>query len=273
MCIRDSLTPATPVYDVFVRLDNVSLRLGTAERDIVVVSNGSGVFAIFGATAGTPGGLAGSLSADVAIDIPGVTFTGSFEVAINTTTIVRTIDGVDIARGVKVSALNIELTAFGQRLTGNFASVSYTHLDVYKRQVSLVVNTVPSVVSRPDLGLSVDAGPLIGVDITAGVLAVSGGPSFSGNFTLLSTAGTTVIGFSNVIVNLTQSGGAAVGITDGTGAFLVTSGTSGGIAGQFSGAVAVAGGSLTAGAQVSVRYNGTTVAIGTTCLLYTSRCV
>ena len=65
----------------------------------------------------------------------------------------------------------------------------------------------------------------------------------------------TLIGFSDVSVSLTPSGGsAAVGITQGQGAFLVTAT---GVAGSFSGVISVAGGALTAGAQVAVRYNAT----------------
>ncbi|HSF99150.1 MAG TPA: VCBS repeat-containing protein, partial [Ornithinibacter sp.] len=117
----DGSLPASLVYDLTVRFANAGLRLGTAQRDIVVVSNGSGVFQIIGATAGTPGGIAGRMSASVAVDVPGVLFSGTFELQLNTTTTNRTVDAVELTPGLKVSGLGITLEVAGQRLTGSFS--------------------------------------------------------------------------------------------------------------------------------------------------------
>ncbi|HEX5859287.1 MAG TPA: hypothetical protein VFY91_14380, partial [Microbacterium sp.] len=135
--------------------------------------------------------------------------------------------------------------------------------------VEFAVNTSTAAVRRTDLGIDVPAGAFLHVAITDGVLAVTGGPSFSGNFLLSRTTTTgatptsvTIIAFSQVTVSLTPQGEASpVGITDGVGAFLLTAA---GIAGTFSGAVAVAGGGVNADATISVRYNGTAAAVNQT---------
>ena len=60
------------------------IRLGMTDvgldmAGIVVISNGEGFFLM------APDGIAGRLSADVALNVPGVTFQGTFGIAINTT--------------------------------------------------------------------------------------------------------------------------------------------------------------------------------------------
>ena len=115
------LTPSTPVFDVTVRFANVGLRLGTPERDVVVVTNGAGTFEIIGATAGVAGGIAGRMTASVAVDIPGVVFSGTFEVQVNTTASSRTVDTVLVAPGLKINGLAVSLDVAGQRLTGSFS--------------------------------------------------------------------------------------------------------------------------------------------------------
>ncbi|MEU1973056.1 VCBS repeat-containing protein, partial [Microbacterium sp. NPDC019599] len=89
------------------------------------------------------------------------------------------------------------------------------------------------------------------------VLATAGGVRIlSGSPTSVTT-----IAFSEVTVSLTPEGESPLSITDGVGAFLLTTG---GIAGTFSGAVALAAGDLQAGATVAVRYNGTTSSVDET---------
>ena len=51
----DGSIPASPATDLTVSFANLGLRLGSAERDVVVVSNGSGTLKIIGATAGRQG--------------------------------------------------------------------------------------------------------------------------------------------------------------------------------------------------------------------------
>ena len=90
------------------------------------------------------------------------------------------------------------------------------------------------------------------------ILGVSGAPSM-----LFRTeqVPVTIVAFSEVIVSLTPSGGgSALGIEDGQGAFIIVSGTSGGVAGNFSGKVSADLGDFGADASVSVRFNSTTQA-------------
>ncbi len=77
------------------------------------------------------GGVAGSLAADVGLDVPGVTFSGSFAVKINTSggavNDTLTVGGVtlviDVPAGpyVRVEGTGIALTVAGITLSGNFA--------------------------------------------------------------------------------------------------------------------------------------------------------
>ncbi|MEN0072261.1 MAG: hypothetical protein AAGC63_14885, partial [Propionicimonas sp.] len=110
---------------------NLGLRLGTPDRDIVVVSGGQGSFVIVGASPGVAGGIVGVVSAQVAIDIPGVTFQGAFRVLLNTrpgTTGAYTVDmgttttadDVTVTPGLAVTGTGITLEIAGQRLTGGF---------------------------------------------------------------------------------------------------------------------------------------------------------
>ena len=129
----DGSIPASPATDLTVSFANLGLRLGSAERDVVVVSNGSGTLKIIGATAGAKGGVVGRVAATVAVDVPGVVFSGSFEVRLNTTLTTQplqiagigtpeTTDDVTIQveRGVLVAGNGVSLEAAGQRLTGSF---------------------------------------------------------------------------------------------------------------------------------------------------------
>ena len=64
---------------------NVTMALGPAGSPVVRISNGEGTFTI-GA-----GGVAGTLSVGLALDVPGVDLSGTFRVRINTGT--TTVDG------------------------------------------------------------------------------------------------------------------------------------------------------------------------------------
>ena len=97
-----------------ISVSNLNLRLGTAERAFVTVSNGQGQLTI--ATAG----VYGRISASIAIDIPGVTLSGTFKVAFNTTGADQGTAPDLIKKGIKVEGSNVLLDVFGQRLTGGF---------------------------------------------------------------------------------------------------------------------------------------------------------
>ena len=115
----DGTLPTTRIYDTTVGFANLGLRLGTAERDIVVVSNGSGTLTILG---GAGGGVFGGVTVTVAVDIPGVTFGGTFQVLVNTTTAPQTVASTTVAAtSLAVVGTGISMTVLGQTLTGNFA--------------------------------------------------------------------------------------------------------------------------------------------------------
>ncbi|MCW5952861.1 MAG: hypothetical protein KIT69_11445, partial [Propionibacteriaceae bacterium] len=114
-----------------IRFANLGLRLGTADRDVVVVSGGQGSFVIVGASGGVAGGIVGTVSANVAIDIPGASFSGSFRVLLNTRPAAtgayalgadtpETADDITVSPGLAISGTNITLEIAGQRLTGGF---------------------------------------------------------------------------------------------------------------------------------------------------------
>ena len=93
---------------------NVSMVLGPAGSPVVRISDGEGTFTI------AAGGVAGTLSVGLALDVPGVDLSGTFRVRINTGT--TTVDG--IAPGFAVSATGVVLAVAGQSLTGGFEIVS-----------------------------------------------------------------------------------------------------------------------------------------------------
>ena len=74
--------PAAPV--VSVSFSNVELGLGDGTTDFVRATDGSGTFVLGSA------GLYGTFRANVAVDVPGVSFNGNLRVEIDTTTIVQT---------------------------------------------------------------------------------------------------------------------------------------------------------------------------------------
>ena len=107
-------TTPTVVNTLKISFANVGLRLGPVDRPVVVVSNGTGTFEI------APAGIAGQMSVDIALDVPGVTLSGSFALQLNTTGSTQTVGGVPIANGVKVTGTDVVLGIAGQRLTGSF---------------------------------------------------------------------------------------------------------------------------------------------------------
>ena len=74
-------------------------------------TNGSGAFVL------TRNGIYGSFAADVAIDVPGVTFGAQLQVEVDTTTVVQTPN--DIPAGFRISGATT-LTILGQSLGGEF---------------------------------------------------------------------------------------------------------------------------------------------------------
>ena len=72
---------------VTITLANVSLGLGNGTTNFVNVSNGSRSLTLVGSSSstGNQGGIYGEFGATVAIDVPGVAFSGTLQVEFNTT--------------------------------------------------------------------------------------------------------------------------------------------------------------------------------------------
>ncbi len=122
----EQVTDASHNQVIRLAASNVSLNLGNGTTNFVQVTNGQGSFLL------TSAGFAGQLSATVVINIPGVTVTGTFGVAINNTTAAVN-DTLTLADGstvtlnlpagpyVHVTVTNASLTILGQTLSGNFS--------------------------------------------------------------------------------------------------------------------------------------------------------
>ena len=183
---------------IAVAASNVTLALPG-----VSLSNASGALML------TPAGVAGSLRGTLAVTIPGVSFTGSFSVGVNTTA----------------------------------APVSETFH-----------------VGSAEVVLNVPAGPYLRVEGTAVTLNILG-QQIGGDFAVERNGTTTTIAARNVHFSL-GAGSSGVTLTDGTGAFVVTTA---GLAGQVSGRVAL---TLPAGISVSgdfsLSVNNTSAAVDQT---------
>ena len=118
----EKATRADGTAVVRVAAADVGISLG----GVLDVTNGSGFFVV------TPNGIAGSLSASVALrNIPGVSFSGSFAIAVNNTAnevhesiqVGTNTITLDLPAGpyLRVEGTNIQLTIAGQRLSGNVA--------------------------------------------------------------------------------------------------------------------------------------------------------
>jgi hypothetical protein len=109
---------------VVIVVNHAGLSLGNGDTDFVTVSDGTGLFLV------TPSGLAGTLSADVAVNIPNVTVSGHFAVVLNNTGSAVTdsftlgSDTIDLAVEagpyLRVDVTSASLTVVGQTLSGNF---------------------------------------------------------------------------------------------------------------------------------------------------------
>ena len=89
-----------------------------------IVRDGSGAFDIIGKVGATEGGIVGHVQATVELLIPGVSFSGTLEVQLNTLgradPAPSMVDGIP-SPGITVAGLDITLEVMGQRLTGDFA--------------------------------------------------------------------------------------------------------------------------------------------------------
>ena len=173
---------------------NVGLRVGSAGRDFVVVSGGTGTVEI--ATTG----VFGSISANVAVDIPNVSLTGAFTVGFDT-------------RGAKpsvsVTGTNLVLNVLGQKLTGGFTftkdasgnvllTVSNVKLELGNGTTTLVTVTLASgaILLRND-----------GMVVQITDAAVAFAPTLTDDF---SFAGTMSFSLNTTKADVTLPGGAVV---------------------------------------------------------------
>ena len=116
-----------------IDLANVRVSIGSGDRPVVLVSNGHGSF-----TVPATGGLSGALAADVALDVPGVTLSGTFSVAFTNTPAVSGTPGTPASSTLTVSASNVVLEVAGQRLTGAFTvQKSGTDISLHLDHMSL----------------------------------------------------------------------------------------------------------------------------------------
>nr|WP_276607580.1 Calx-beta domain-containing protein [Limisphaera ngatamarikiensis] len=109
---------------VTVTVSDLSLRFGGLAPDLLVVQGGQGVFLL------TAQGLAGTASAAVTLNVPGVTLTGSFTVEVNDAAVAVietvTVGGspvtVNLPAGpyLRVRGTGVTLGVFGASLTGDF---------------------------------------------------------------------------------------------------------------------------------------------------------
>ncbi|MEK7414136.1 MAG: hypothetical protein AAB263_12550, partial [Planctomycetota bacterium] len=76
---KATTTGANPSSVIRIAATNVSLQLGDGTTNFVSLTNGSGAFLI------TSAGLAGKVGGTVTLNVPGVTFKGTFSLAINNT--------------------------------------------------------------------------------------------------------------------------------------------------------------------------------------------
>ena len=122
--IESETDPLTGASNLTIIIENGFLNLGGASP-VVEVSNLNGLFLV------TPLGVAGITSAEVAVNIPGVSLDGTFEVQLNTVTAPVSNGFGTLPAGpfLRVAGSNIELTVFGQTLTGDFAFEQFTRAD------------------------------------------------------------------------------------------------------------------------------------------------
>jgi len=120
----ETTTLADGSFAILAAANNVTLTLGDGANALVSVTGGQGAFLLSGS------GLAGQVSATVNVNLPGVDFTGSFALAINTTGLpvaeTVTVDGEDVALAlqagpfVRIDGVGVTLNVLGQSLSGNF---------------------------------------------------------------------------------------------------------------------------------------------------------
>ena len=190
-----------------IKVSHATLKLGgTLANPILTVSQtGVATFVL------TPFGIAGSLSASVALAVPGVSFTGAFAVSLNTMPVPAA--GLPAGPYLRVESASASLTVLGQLLTGSFSLEQVTTalgLKAVKLAVSgISVSLAGGLVSvHQGFGLFVITPQGIGGTISAAVGVSVPGISLGGTFALsINTTGLPVaqslkVGNATISVNL-----------------------------------------------------------------------
>ena len=129
----ESRTTNTSAKVVTVAASNVSFNLGSIANDLLNITNGSGVFIM------TADGLAGRGSLSVAINVSGLTLSGTFTLALNETNaaVNQTVNiggspiTLNLPAGpyLQVNGTGVTLGFLGVSLTGNFSIEQVTSTD------------------------------------------------------------------------------------------------------------------------------------------------
>ena len=109
---RPPMTCGTPTTTHIIA-SNVTLRLTAGTTPLLTVTNGAANFLV----SSSPSGIAGTLSGTVALNIPGVTFTGTLHLELNTAT--STLNGIP-GSTLRIGATGLTLNVGGQQLSGDF---------------------------------------------------------------------------------------------------------------------------------------------------------
>ncbi len=143
-----------------VTFANAGVTFAAGGANVVVVSHGAGSFG----TDSNSTGFYGTLTADVAVNVPGVTVSGTFAVTLNTATTPQTPQGATTAidpNTIEVTGTNVTLGILGQTLTGS--------IGFEKTSDGTVVITVSSLT----LSLGTASATLLTATINSGVLVVT----------------------------------------------------------------------------------------------------
>ncbi|HEX8911189.1 MAG TPA: hypothetical protein VF796_02435, partial [Humisphaera sp.] len=241
--------------------------LGLSLGGVIAVSNGAGEFTV---TSGPGGGVSGSASGTVALNVPGVTFGGSFAVAVSPAGIAVSGTGVTVAVGgqtiggdfaftktptavsLKIDNLNLALGGVLEVTngSGNFTVTGGTGGGLTGTATGTIKAAVPNVTFGGTYSVTVAPGAVTvtGTNATLGIF----GQTISGNFTFSKTPTATNLRVDNLALSL---GNGLVAVTGGTANFTLAGG-------QITG---TASGNVSAGAGLPVSFSGlVSVAVATT---------
>ncbi|MCD4726831.1 MAG: hypothetical protein K8R46_04165, partial [Pirellulales bacterium] len=177
---EQSTTPETGTT-VSLSASDVEVGIGDGTTDFVTVTGGEILFVV------VQGGIYGMLEGDVAVNIPDVTFEGSFAVRINTTGTDQVVDdnGTDVvlANGFRIEGADITLDIAGQEISCDTLAIE-KNADVVTLQITGFSLTISSgddtliTVTSNNAAFVIDSlGLAASLDVTvdfSGINAISG---------------------------------------------------------------------------------------------------